>query len=80
MTAVDRGVTGRKVGVTQKTAFSLAEFCERNSISRAFHYKLRKAGKAVRVSYAGNKPIVTVDDERAWQQSLGTEPTDLKTA
>jgi hypothetical protein len=66
--------------VLQKSAFSVDEFCGRNSISRAFHYKLQKAGKGVRIRYVNNKPIVTADDEREWLQSLATEPAKPRKA
>jgi predicted DNA-binding transcriptional regulator AlpA len=48
-------------------AFSIAQFCARNNISRSFFYKLRKAGKAPRTMRVGGRQIVSPDAEREWR-------------
>jgi hypothetical protein len=52
-----------------RLAYSLAEFCERNSICRATAYELSKRGQ-LKIRKIGKKSVVTAIDERAWRDSL----------
>jgi predicted DNA-binding transcriptional regulator AlpA len=60
--------------LTEKSAFSIEQFCARNSISRALFYKMRKAGTAPRLAYIGSKPIVSVEAERDWIRAREAAP------
>jgi hypothetical protein len=52
--------------VSEKSARTILEFCQRNSISRALFYKLKHEGKGPRIAYAGCKPIITAAAEHDW--------------
>jgi hypothetical protein len=52
-----------------RLAYSLAEFCERNSICRATAYELSKRGQ-LKIRKIGKKSVVTAVDERDWRNSL----------
>jgi predicted DNA-binding transcriptional regulator AlpA len=61
----------RPVSVTGRKAFSIDEFCARHGISRPFYYKLRKQGKAPRVTKLGAQlRVITEEDETAWRQAM----------
>jgi len=51
---------------------SIKGFCQRQSISRADFYTLKKTGQGPRVSCAGRRKIITPDAEADWQRSLAT--------
>lgn len=50
---------------TERRSYSLREFCERNSISRATIYREIERGKLI-VRKVGSKCLVTSEDEQAW--------------
>ena len=54
----------------EREADSIPQFCEAYGISRAFFYKLRKAGKGPRVVKIGNRSMILKDDGRDWRRKL----------
>jgi hypothetical protein len=52
-----------------RSAYTKKEFCQRNAMSLAFFYKLRKAGKGPREMLGR----ITVDAERDWQKEREAE-------
>jgi predicted DNA-binding transcriptional regulator AlpA len=67
-------VTGRKVGGESALAFSIHDFCELHSISRAYFYKLVKLGLAPRVMNVGGRKLISVEAAAAWRRER--EATD----
>jgi hypothetical protein len=49
-----------------RAAWTISEWCKRRNISRALFYKLKKAGKAPRIKYAGSKPLITAEADAEW--------------
>jgi predicted DNA-binding transcriptional regulator AlpA len=54
----------------RKKASTIPEFCEEHRISTAFFYKLKKDGKAPRVTELGARRIVTDEDAAAWRKAM----------
>jgi hypothetical protein len=52
-----------------RSAFTKSEFCQRNAISRAFFYKLKKQGKGPREMLGR----ITRDAELDWQREREAE-------
>jgi hypothetical protein len=53
---------------TEKKMSTIAEFCRRNSISRAHYYELKKRGLTPReVRDLGRIPFITVEAEDDWR-------------
>ena len=52
---------------------SIPSFCEENNISKAFFYKLRKDGKAPRITKLGSRSFITPDARQNWLNSLSQE-------
>lgn len=55
---------------TVPTALSIDEFCERNRISRALFYILRKEGGAPRVMKVRGRTLISVAAEHDWQRQM----------
>jgi len=51
-------------------AYSIKEFCRRQSISRGSYYKLVKSGRAPTVMMVGDRPLITARAERKWQDMM----------
>ena len=52
----------------EKKMSTIAEFCRRNSLSRAHYYELKKRGLTPReVRDLGRIPFITVEAEDAWR-------------
>jgi predicted DNA-binding transcriptional regulator AlpA len=58
---------------TGRKASTIDEFCEEHRFSRAFFYKLKKQGKAPRVTALGSRRIITVEDAAAWRQAMAAQ-------
>lgn len=64
-------VTGRKVSrlrlpTDERDAFSILEFCARNSISRSTYYNIKKLGQGPRETRVMNRIIITRESAAAW--------------
>ena len=65
----------------ERVAFSLLDFCKRNSIGRGLAYKEMNSG---RLPYrkCGRRVVISLSDERRWLEALPVGPTrqpdDLK--
>jgi predicted DNA-binding transcriptional regulator AlpA len=66
MDSLDPGVTGRR-------AASIDQFCAEHGISRAFFYKLKKQGKAPRVTALGARRIITNEDAAVWRAIMSAQ-------
>jgi hypothetical protein len=53
-----------------RKASTIEEFCVEHRFSRAFFYKLKKQGKAPRVTTIGSRRIITVEDATAWREAM----------
>jgi hypothetical protein len=53
-----------------KAANTIEEFCESNSISRAFYYKLKKLGQGPDIMWVGAKPLITTESAAAWRRRM----------
>ena len=51
-------------------ASSINEFCENYDISRAFFYKLLKAGKGPDIMKVGNRTLVSFDAAERWCKQI----------
>jgi hypothetical protein len=71
------GVAKAEMGSSlERAAFTIPEFCFRNSISRPTYHRLRAEGRGpVEMRIGLNVIRVTADAERAWQ-SLMQEPRE----
>ncbi len=56
----------------EKRAISLAEFCQRYSLSKTFAYEQIKRG-SLKTFTCGRKRLVSVDSAEAWLASLSGE-------
>jgi hypothetical protein len=66
MDTIAPSATGRK-------ASTIDEFCEEHRFSRAFFYKLKKQGKAPRITPLGTRRIITIEDAAAWRQAMSAQ-------
>lgn len=51
-------------------AFSIAEFCNLHSISRALFYKLRKEGKAPAIMRVGRRSLISSESASEWRRNM----------
>ena len=51
----------------EKSAFSIGEFCDRNSISEGFYFSLQKQSLGPRVMNVRNRQLITRYAQRDWQ-------------
>jgi predicted DNA-binding transcriptional regulator AlpA len=49
---------------------TIEEFCEEHRFSRAFFYKLLKAGKAPRITRVGSRRYVSDEAAAVWRQAM----------
>jgi predicted DNA-binding transcriptional regulator AlpA len=52
---------------TERVAFTVAEFCDRNGISLALFWKLRDSGRAPKLMYLGRAIRISHSAEAEWQ-------------
>ena len=50
-------------------AYSVEQFCEAHSISRAMFYLLRKSGDGPRVMRVGRRTLVSTEAAEAWRRA-----------
>lgn len=64
-------VTGMALAtsVTGPSAFTIAEFCKRNSISRGMFYKLLAAGQGPRLMQIGTHKRISTEAEADWKRA-----------
>jgi len=63
-------------------AYSVAEFCRRNGISRATYYNLQRDGTGPRVMKVGARALISVEAATEWRrnmEALGAERPDQRT-
>jgi hypothetical protein len=58
-----------------RKAFTIGEFCEAHRFSRGFFYKLKKLGKAPRITELEAKQIITDEDAAAWRKAMAAQST-----
>ena len=64
----------------ERTAFTIPEFCFRNSISRPTYHRLRSEGRGpVEMRVGLNLIRVTLAAERDWQRQMQEPRADLET-
>jgi hypothetical protein len=51
-------------------AYSIEEFCRRNSISRGTFYNMREAGSGPREKRAMGRVLITKESAREWRQEV----------
>jgi hypothetical protein len=66
-------VTGR--APFEKLAFSIQEFCELHSLSKAHYYNLRRRGLGPAEAKLGTRVIVTAEAARTWREQLTATAT-----
>jgi hypothetical protein len=59
----------------RKDSYSVKEFCERNSISRAFFYLLLKRGAGPKISKRGSRTLISREAAAEWRRAQDTAPT-----
>ncbi len=59
--------------MTERTAFRISEWCQRNGISRGHFYKLQKQGLAPRVFHLGDCPLISIEADAAWRRARNAE-------
>jgi hypothetical protein len=69
-----------KVPHTSPSAFTIAEFCRRNGISRAMYYKLQLAGKGPRVMAIGTHERISTESEADWKVARQQEAAAKRAA
>jgi predicted DNA-binding transcriptional regulator AlpA len=63
-----------------RVAFTVPEFCFRNSISRPTYHRLRAQGRGPKEMRLGLNAIrITAEAERNWQRSMEKPREDLET-
>jgi hypothetical protein len=69
---IQPNVTGpRSSGAgTGRQFATIAEFCDEHRFSRAFFYKLLKAGKAPRITRLGARRYISNEDAAAWRVAM----------
>lgn len=60
---------------TTNTAFSVAEFCAANRLSKATFYNLLRDGRAPKIMKVGRRTLIPASAVREWQERMvaGTE-------
>jgi predicted DNA-binding transcriptional regulator AlpA len=61
-----------------KDAFSIPEFCHRNSMSRGTFYNLDKIGKAPRTMRFGQKVLISKEAAADWRREREAESANKK--
>jgi len=56
--------------MTNNKAFSIAEFCNLHSISRALFYKLKKENKAPAIMRVGRRSLISVESASEWRKNM----------
>lgn len=51
-------------------AYSVSQFCQRHSISRALYYKMAKEGKAPKTIKLGRRTLISQEAALEWRQKL----------
>jgi predicted DNA-binding transcriptional regulator AlpA len=59
-----------RMEIMNTKASTIDEFCEQHRFSRAFFYKLQKAGKAPRVMHVGARRLISDEDATAWRRAM----------
>ena len=59
--------------ITGQSAFTIAEFCKRNSISRGMFYKLLAAGQGPRLMQVGTHKRISAEAEADWKRACETD-------
>ncbi len=62
--------------MTHQLAFSVREFCEAHSLSRALFYKLLSQGKGPRLSKVGSRTLITAEDAADWRRRIAEETAE----
>jgi predicted DNA-binding transcriptional regulator AlpA len=55
--------------VTDRAAYTIAEFCDAHRISRSHYYVLKKQGHAPREVRVGTRVLVTVEAATRWRKA-----------
>jgi hypothetical protein len=83
MSSIQPGVTGRKQAQAggdaplpsymrlpaDRSAFTIAEFCQRNGISRGMFYKIKATGKGPRLMEIGSHKRISAEAEFDWKRA-----------
>lgn len=63
-----RGKALPKTPNDQRDAWSIDEFCTRNSISRSTYYNIRKLGQGPRETRVMSRVLITRENAAAWRR------------
>jgi hypothetical protein len=69
-TTVQENVTWRPGVGTGRQFSTIPEFCDQHRFSRAFFYKLLKAGKGPRITRLGARSFISNEDAAAWRHAV----------
>ncbi len=66
--------------MSTKPTFTIPQFCDDHNISRAFFYKLTKAGEGPRITKLGRRTLVTAEAAAAWRAKMeaATDQTSVE--
>jgi hypothetical protein len=71
MDTIHGSVTGRNPQAgTVRQAYSIQEFCDAHSISRATYYNLRKAGKGPIEMEVNARKLISIESASAWRKQM----------
>ncbi|MBR0945916.1 MULTISPECIES: hypothetical protein [Bradyrhizobium] len=60
----------------ERTAYSIAEFCEAYRISQMTYYRLARIGRGPNVMKVGRRTLISIEASEAWRR--GCESTAAK--
>ena len=63
-----------------RPSFTIDTWCTTRGVARSMFYKLKKLGKAPRVHYAGNKPLISPEADEEWLRAREAEAEKRETA
>ncbi|MET4086665.1 helix-turn-helix domain-containing protein [Bradyrhizobium sp. S3.5.5] len=63
----------------QRTAFSVAEFCEAHRISQMTFYRLARTGRGPRVMKVGRRTLISIEASEAWRRGCESASTEQPT-
>ena len=66
-------VRKRKRSATPSDLYTIEIFCERNRMSEAMYFKLKRQGKAPREMKIGKKILITPEAEADWRREREAE-------
>jgi hypothetical protein len=67
------GINNGDKAQMNRPSFTIESWCSTRQVSRSMFYKLKAAGKAPRVHYAGIKPLISSEADAEWLRQAEAE-------